>query len=215
MNSSVGGLPLFKKSDDFETFEQVMLEALERHPIRILSYCLMKNHFHLILWPRKEGDLTAFVRWLTNTHTMRWQVAHNSVGQGHLYQGRFESFPIQQNDHLLTACRYVERNAVRPGVVARAQDWRWGSLWRRKFGDEEQKALLCDWPVPRPTDWLKRVNKPESSKEFDVFKRSLAKKCPFGEPLWRDRLAVKLGLEHTLRNVGRPLGTKKTDLPPF
>lgn len=204
MNHSVGGLALFKKDADFETFEQTMREAFEHHPIRILSYCLMKNHFHLILWPRQEDELTNFMRWLTNTHTMRWHVAHKSVGTGHLYQGRFDSFPIQRNEHLLMACRYVERNPVRPGVVERAEDWQWGSLCRRKSGSPEQKAILSEWPVPRPTDWLKRVNKPETPKEFDAFKRSLVKRCPFGEVLWRDRLAVKLGLEHTLRAAGRP-----------
>ena len=204
MNRSVGGLALFKKAADFQTFEQTMQEAFEHHPIRILSYCLMKNHFHLILWPRQGDELTNFMRWLTNTHTMRWHVAHKSVGTGHLYQGRFDSFPIQRNEHLLTACRYVERNPVWPGVVERAEDWQWGSLWRRKSGSPEQKAILSEWPVLRPTDWLKRVNKPETPKEFDAFKRSLVKRCPFGEALWRDRLAVKLGLEHTLRAAGRP-----------
>lgn len=208
LNRAVARLPLFRKDADFEAFERVMEEAAERHPIRILAYCLMKNHFHFILWPKKEGELTAFMRWLTNTHTMRWHVAHNTVGRGHLYQGRFKSFPIQQNDYLITACRYVERNPVRPGVVTRAQDWRWGSLWRREHGTDEQRAILAEWPVARPADWLRRVNEPATKKEFEALVRSMEKGCPYGEASWRDRLAAKLGIEYTLRDPGRP---KETD----
>lgn len=116
-------------------------------------------------------------------------------------KGRF-----QQNDYLLTACRYVERNPVRAGVVTRAQDWRWGSLWRREHGTPEQKAILAEWPIPRPrgADWLKRVNQPATKKEFDALVRAMAKGCPYGEAAWRDRLAARLGIEYTLRDPGRP-----------
>ncbi len=207
MNRAIARMPLFRKEADFEAFECVMEQAYELHPIRILDYCLMKDHFHFILWPKKEDELRAFMRWLTSTHTMRWHVAHNSIGRGHLYQGRFKSFPIQPNDHLITACRYVQRNPVRPGVVKRAQDWRWGSLWRRQHGTLEQQAILSDWPVPRPANWLKRVNAPATNEEFDTLRRSLTKSCPFGDPAWRDRTAAKIGLEHTLRNPGRPKAT--------
>jgi len=209
LNRAVARLPLFRKQADFDAFEQVLEEAWQRRPIRILAYCLMKNHFHLVLWPREDGELTPFVRWLTNTHTMRWHVAHNTVGCGHLYQGRFKSFPIQEDGHLLTVCRYVERNPVRPGVVARAQDWRWGSLWRREYGSPEQQALLADWPIPRPAHWLERVNQPVTPKECAAVRRSLTKGCPFGAPAWRDRLAIQLGLAHTLHDRGRPKTKEK------
>ena len=105
------------------------------------------------------------MRWLAHTHAMRWHVAHGTVGRGHLYQGRFKSFPIQEDEHFLTACRYVERNALAAGVVRRAEDWRWGSLWARRHGDERLEALLSEWPVERPTGWLRLVNEPITDKE--------------------------------------------------
>ena len=93
LNRTVAGLPLFRKEADFEAFERIMIEAQERHPTRIVAWCLMRNHWHFLLWPREEGEVTAFVRWLAHTHAMRWHVAHGTVGRGHLYQGRFKSFP--------------------------------------------------------------------------------------------------------------------------
>ena len=72
------------------------------------------------------------VEWLTLTHTQRWHAHHHTTGTGHLYQGRFKSFPVQSDEHFLTVCRYVERNALRANLVKRAEDWLWNSLWHRQ-----------------------------------------------------------------------------------
>ncbi len=95
LNRPVARLPLFEKAADYEAFEQVLGEAMEKHPTRILGYCLMPNHWHFVIWPREDGELTAFLRWLTHTHAMRWHTHHKTGGTGHLYQGRFKSFPVQ------------------------------------------------------------------------------------------------------------------------
>ena len=89
--------------------------------------------------------MTAFVRWLTHTHTMRWHAHYHTTGTGHLYQGRFESSPVQTDGHFLTVCRYVERNALRAAnLVERAEDWRWCSLWRRDHPEVVGNApALC------------------------------------------------------------------------
>ena len=110
----------------------------------------MRTHWHFVVWPREEGEVTAYFSWLSHTHAMRWHVAHNTVGCGHLYQGRFKSFPIQEDGHLLTVCRYVERNALTARAVGCAEDWRWGSLWARRQGSEQLRAILSDWPLERP-----------------------------------------------------------------
>ncbi len=112
LNRSVGKMHLFGKDADFEAFQRVMIEAHQRHPIRILSDCVLSNHWHFAVWPDADGQVTAFCRWLAHTHAMRWRVAHRTVGYGHLYQGRFKSFPAQSDEHLLTVLRYIERNAV-------------------------------------------------------------------------------------------------------
>ena len=204
LNRANGGIRLFEKAGDYEAFEQVMAEAHERVPMRILSYCLMPNHWHMVLWPREDGDLSEFVRWLTLTHTQRWHAHHHSAGAGHLYQGRFKSFVIQTDEHLLTVCRYVERNALRARLVERAEGWRWSSLWRRQFGDAEARALLSDWPLPRPRDWAARVNRPERKEELEALRGSVNKGRPFGSDEWVARTVKRLGLISTIRLRGRP-----------
>ncbi|MEZ6035768.1 MAG: hypothetical protein R3C17_21935 [Planctomycetaceae bacterium] len=97
-------------------------------------------------------SLSRFVGWLTLTHTQRWHAHRQSTGSGHLYQGRFKSFPVQDDDHFLTVCRYVERNALR------AEDWRWSSLYRWCSGTAAQKELLSAWPLRRAAGWLEHVN---------------------------------------------------------
>jgi putative transposase len=204
LNRTVAGLPLFRKEADYEAFERIMVEAHERHPLRILARCLMRNHWHFVVWPRREGEVTAHFRWLAHTHAMRWHVAHHTVGRGHLYQGRFKSFPIQKDEHLLIACRYVERNPLKAGVVARAEGWRWGSLWARRQGNEPLEGILSDWPMERPRNWVALVNQPMSEKEAEAFQISMARNRPYGDEAWQDRQARRLGLLHTLRREGRP-----------
>ena len=103
------------------------------------GYCLMGNHWHLVVWPREECELPRFVGWLTLTHTQRWHAHRKSTRSGHLYQGRFKSFPVQDDDHFHTVSRYVERNALRANLVKRAEDWRWGSLHRWYSGTTRRK----------------------------------------------------------------------------
>jgi putative transposase len=204
LNRSVGKMHLFAQDADFEVFQRVMIEAHRRHPIRILSYCILSNHWHFVVWPQTDGEVTDFFRWLAHTHAMRWRVAHRRVGYGPLYQGRFKSFPVQSNEHVLTVLRYVERNALGAGLVERAEHWRWGGLWARVHGDDAVKAILSPWPVERPKDWLRRVNTPLSTKELRRLRISIARGQPYGEDEWVKRTAQELGLEHTIRPEGRP-----------
>ena len=204
LNRAVARLPLFRTHADYAAFEQVLQQAHARHPTRILAWCLMRNHWHFVLWPRQDGELTAFVRWLAHTHAMRWHVAHGTVGCGHLYQGRYKSFPVQADEHFLTVCRYVERNAMRAKLVRRAEDWRWSSLWRREHGDEEARSVLSAWPADRPRDWLRRVNAAEARAELEALRLSAARGRPFGDAAWTERMLRRLGLENTVRPRGRP-----------
>jgi putative transposase len=116
----------------------------------MLAYGVMPNHWHLVLWPRADGDVSRCVGWLTLMHTQRWHAHHHTTGTGHLYQGRFKSFPVQTDAHFLTVCRYVERNPVRAGLVPRAERWRWGSLWQREQRYAAVQGMLSPWPVDQP-----------------------------------------------------------------
>ena len=138
---------IFERPGDFEAFERVLGEAQSRIPARILAYCVMPDHWHLVLWPSRDGDLTRFMAWVTLTHTQRWHAHRQSAGVGHLYQGRYKSFPVQSDGHFLIVCRYVERNPLRAGLVARAEDWRWSSLWRRGKEGLSTPPWLSPWPV--------------------------------------------------------------------
>lgn len=204
LNRANGRLPIFKKEKDFEAFEKILEEAKEKYSMRIISYCLMPNHWHLILNPIKDGDLNLFMQWLTLTHTQRWHAHYHSVGYGHLYQGRYKSFLIQNDQYLLTACKYVESNAFRAKLVDNAEDWQWSSLWRREHGNQNHKNLLSSWPIETPDDYLKSINRPPDKEELEYIRESINKNRPFGEESWIDKIVKKFGLEMTLRKPGRP-----------
>ena len=196
---------IFHKDKDFLAFEQILGEALEHVPgMRLLSYCIMPNHWHLLVWPRADGELSDFGHYLTLTHTQRWHAQYHHVGTGHLYQGRFKSFPIAEDDHFWTVCRYVERNPLRAELVQRAEDWRWGSLWRRGQTDLELPLRLSAWPVAEPPNWIEIVNQPQTQAELERLRTSVQRGRPYGGDAWAKRAAKRFGLESTLRPRGRP-----------
>ncbi len=150
------------------------------------------------------GDLSDYLRLLTLTHTQRWHASHRTVGTGHLYQGRFKSFLVATDDHLLTVCRYVERNALRANLVRKAENWRWGSLWHCRKQTKDKQKLLSDWPVTRPRNWVSYVNHPQTIAELEALRRCVNRGTPYGSDTWVQRTAKQLGLESTLRQRGRP-----------
>ena len=74
-------MKMFSRERDFQAFETLIAEAQERHPMRILSYCLMGTHWHFVVRPKRDGELTSFFRWLSHTHAMRWRAAHRTIGR--------------------------------------------------------------------------------------------------------------------------------------
>lgn len=207
LNRRVGRLSLFEKPGDYAAFEKILQEVYNRTRIRIAAYCLMPNHWHLLLWPRKDGELSEVMRWLTVTHTQRWHAHHKTAGTGSVYQGRFKSFPVQTDEHFLAVARYVERNAVRAKLVERAEDWQWGSLWRRAQADPRFRTFLSEWPVAPPPRWVTLVNGRENNEDVETLRKSVNRGRPFGTDAWVARIAKRLGLESTLRSRGRPKGT--------
>jgi len=207
LNRRVGRLRLFEKPADYAAFERVLHQAHERTGIRIAAYCLMPNHWHLLLWPRDDGELSEVMRWITVTHTQRWHAHRQTSGSGPVYQGRFKSFPVQTDEHFLTVARYVERNAKRAKLVKRAEEWRWSSLWRRAQRDAKLVEFLSEWPVERPRGWVKMVNGPDKAAELEALRCSAQRGRPFGGEAWVVRMAKRLRLESTLRPRGRPKQT--------
>jgi putative transposase len=208
MNRTWGNIELFEDAGDYEAFERVLAQAVKREPsMRICAYCLMPNHFHLVLWPQRDGLLSTFMQWLTMTHALRWHAHRHSVGRGHLYQGRFKSFAIQKDGHFLSVCRYVERNALRASLTDRAEHWRWCSIYARSNTAAAMNASLASWPVSRPQDWTARINQPQDEAELAALRSSNDRGRPYGGARWAFRTARRLRVESSIRSIGRP---KKT-----
>ena len=167
-------MTIFQKDGDYEAFQRVLQEAVDRTRTRLLAYCVMPNHWHLIVWPQHDGELSRFVGWLTLTHTQRWHSHRHSRGSGHLDQGRFKSFPVQGDEHFFIACRYVERNTLRANLVERAEQWRWSSLYRRRMPKAVDKSWLADWPLKRPRRWLSLVDGVETEAKLADLRRSVS-----------------------------------------
>ena len=122
LNRANARMRIFEKAKDYEAFEEILGEAVQRVKMRLLAYCILPTHWHLVLWPRQDGDLLTFVGWLGLTHTQRWHAHRHSAGSGHVYQGRFKSFLVESDEYLWTVCRYVERNALRAGLCKRRRN---------------------------------------------------------------------------------------------
>jgi putative transposase len=214
LNRANGRTTVFAHPEDYAAFLAVLTEACERLPIRLLAYCLMPNHFHFVVWPREDGDLGRWMSWLMTTHVRRYHAHHET--EGRLWQGRYKSFPIQDDDHLLTVARYVERNPVRAATlgVSSAAAWPWSSA-----ADPSSvpfplaRPALHPVPVQRRADWLAWVDRPLTADEQEAIHRSIARGSPFGGSDWVAATAGRLGLSHTLQPLGRP--RKKGDIPRF
>jgi len=204
INRANGRLQIFNNDEDYKLFEQLLLETKELFGMRVLAYEIMPNHWHLVLHPRNDGDLGAFMHRLSNAHTRKVHARNNTNGSGHLYQGRYKSFLIDSENYLLAVIKYVERNAVRAKFVSRCEDWQWGSVWRYVYGTAEQKKLLDKIPAELPDDYIKWINTADKVDDLKMIRTSVNKSIPYGRDKWVDKMVVKYHLESTLKSPGRP-----------
>ena len=198
LNRGNGGAAVFHKEGDYIAFLDLLATAKAKHPVKLLGFCLMPNHFHLVVQPVTEAALSPFMQWWMTSHVRRYHRHYRS--HGHVWQGRFKSFPIQEDGHLLTVLRYVLRNPVRAGLVEHASQWPWSSLHRPHLTDPS--------PIPLPEDWATWMDQPLFDHELTALRICVNRQQPFGAPEWQQRLAATLGLESTLRRRGRPPNIK-------
>jgi len=200
INRGNGKARVFHDEDDYAVFVELLGRGCERIPIRVVSCCLMPNHIHLILWPREDGDLSAWIQWVTTSHVRRH---HRRYGtSGHVWQGRFKSFPVQHRqpsasqrargvvetgDPVLQVARSVERNPLRAGLVTLAERWPWSSLhwWSTPAAAPGFWQPDVIW---RPEDWLALVNRPETDEELVALRQSVQRGTPFGSEAWRKQV---------------------------
>lgn len=194
LNRGNGGAVVFHKDSDYIAFLELLHAAKARHPVRILGFCLMSNHFHLVVQPATPTALSSFMQWWMTSHVRRYHRHYHSTG--HVWQGRFKSFPIQQDDHLLTVLRYVLRNPVRARLVEQTTQWPWSSL--------HHPTLVDPLPVPLPADWLHWVEQPLFKHELTTVRTCLIRQAPYGAPEWQAQYAATMGMDTTVRPRGRP-----------
>lgn len=200
LNRGNGRSRVFHDDDDFREFLTLSRRAAIDAEVDILAYCLMPNHYHFVMRPARSDGIAKWAHWLGTTFASRYHRRRGSSGR--IWQGRFKVFPIQEDRHLLSVMRYVERNALQARLAPSAEAWPWGSLHMR-CGDSAA-SWLTQPPIGLPAKWREQVNQPATSKEYDRFVRSLKTGTPFGHPAWVTDTARHLGLLHTLRSVGRP-----------
>lgn len=204
LNRANRRMEIFQKDADYEAFERVLTDAVANYQIELFSFCLMPNHWHLCVRPLIDGEMSRFAQWLTLTHTQRYNAHYKSTGEGHLYQGRYKSFPVQDDEHFLTVCRYVERNAYSAELCEAPEQWPYGSLFRWLSGTAQEKRLLSTWPIARHRNWVQCVTMALSDKELKRLHWSRTRGCPFGEDTWVESVAKRFDLEMTMRPRGRP-----------
>lgn len=192
---------VFHKDKDYEAFIRLMKEAKERYPIKLFAYCLMPNHFHMVLKPVYGKDLSRYMQWLMTSHVRRYHSHYRT--SGHIWQGRFKSFIIQEDGHLLIVLRYVEGNPVRAGLTTSARDWGWSS--HKEALGERARSLIDDIPIELPDEWGRYVDEPLTEKELARLRESAHRQAPFGASIWKSKLCKEFGLESTMRKRGRPI----------
>jgi putative transposase len=198
MNRAAGQLILFENDTDYTSFQSLVSQAQQRHHMKIIAYCLMRNHWHFLLWPDTDDAIRSFIHWLCTEHARRWRRAHDSVGRGAVYQGRYRSSAIQNDRHLFTVWRYIERNPLRAGLVERAEAWPWSSL-----SDSEvprKSPELARGPLERPDSWVQLVNEPQTTGELRDVREALKQGRPYGECRWARSTTKLIGW----RGHGRP-----------
>lgn len=186
---------VFREPSEYRDFIRLLWEAEEAFGVAVLAYCIMPNHFHLVARPSDVTALGTFMQWWMTAHVRRHHRRQQT--SGHVWQGRFKSFPVQEDGHLLKVLRYVLRNPVRAGLVAHVRDWPFSSL-------QDDAPRVDAWPVrpPAPLDaWLAAD---EDVDECNAIRRSIARRAPYGDDAWTRQVAVQAGLEATLRPLGRP-----------
>jgi putative transposase len=201
VNRAAKRATLFDDVGDYEAFERVLMEAIERFNVALFAYCLMPNHWHLLIQTHDDRALSRCMHWLTTTHARRWQTARGLDGLGAVYQGRFKAIPIGGDQHFLWACRYVERNALRASLVQQAEDWPWSSLCYRHA--ESKSSWLSEWPLAKPGNWVAHVNRLQTDGELEAFRKAMTTGEPFGDEEWRRVVKDQMGIGPK-RPRGRP-----------
>jgi putative transposase len=207
INRGNGRQQIFHKDGDYRAFINVLLQARGKYGVKLLAWCLMPNHFHLLVRPEEADQLNKWMQWLMTTHVRRY---HNHYGtSGHVWQGRYKSFIVQTDEHLLTVVRYIEANPVRAALAPTARQLPWSSHQGRNDATGESRP--DPFPIVLPEDWSAFVDTPLTEAEIEKVRNSVNRHTPFGNESWQEELCVKMELESTIRRRGWQKGRKRKE----
>lgn len=195
---------IFESSGDRTAVIESMGETLQKVPIDIFAFCIMSNHWHFAVRPRADGDMGKFFGKFTQKVTQRWHKFHQTVGSGHLFQGRFKTFLVQTDPYFIQLMKYIEANPLRAGLVSKAEDWAWCSLSLRQENIELANTILTPWPIDIPAGYIDMVNQPMPKVFLEQVRGSVMRGRPFGDNRWVEEKISEYGLEHTIRQPFRP-----------
>ena len=206
---------VFHKPADFQAFLTALVELKERKPFKLYGYCLLDNHFHLLVRPTGDATISRIMQSLLVSHTQRYHRHYRSGG--HVWQGRFKSPVIQNDEHLLAVLRYIEANPLRAKIVTRADDYPWSSYRVHGLGEADElvdSLIMYDELSPlakvRQRKWAQKVHRPMEDAQLDAIRRSSATGLPYGDASWVKRLAKRLELDLVIRPRGRPRTAEQT-----
>lgn len=203
LNRANGRLKIFHKDKDYILFENILFNAVEKFQIRLVAYCIMPNHFHLVVYPKKDGEIQKFMQWITLTHTQRLHSINKTIGYGHIYQGRYKSFVVSSDEYLNTLLVYVEQNPLRAKLVKDLKNWKYGSYYKRKSNDKASKLLHPNL-LFESKNYDALVHTIVKQSEIKQIRNSVQRGTPYGKLEWVRTIISKFGLESTERKRGRP-----------
>ena len=159
---------IFAEPVDYAAFLVLLREARERFGVELYAYCLMPNHFHLVVRTAGLDEISAYMHFVQREHACDLRRCWQSKGHGHVFQRRYWSKVVDGDGYLMTVMRYVEANPFRAGLVEASQSWEWSSLWDRENGERD---ILQASPIWLPDAWRTIVTVPLHAIDLERIRR--------------------------------------------
>ena len=179
-NRSAGQITICQSAAEYIQFETCLKEMLEKFPLRLFAFCIMPNHWHLLLEGDTGQDVIKGMHWLGTTHAVRHRKDTGSIGRGAVYQNRFRAYPIQRNGAFYRVAHYIERNPVEASLCRSPDEWPWSSASPGKTA----ALALSDWPVSKPKNWIETIQKPQDELVLNEIQNHEILQRPLGDPEW-------------------------------
>ncbi|XZE43306.1 transposase [Pirellulaceae bacterium SH467] len=198
------GLTIFPDDQALVGFTGILQESLERWEPRLLAYALLPDQWLALVVPRKDGDLSKWIGWVTSVHAMRNRHLASETQQRGIYERRYRSFPVQDNERILDAMLYIESLPVQLGITSDSKAYAYTSLHQRATTVSRLSNWISPPPVPLPSAWESHLQEGLAQEKLELIQRSIERGSPYGDPGWVERIVKRFRLESTLRPRGRP-----------